>query len=137
MGSSDPARASTFTPAGPQNRLAKAPLATPPRLLSQFTAPLATRQYARQYAALYDFRLRKLRKDRLLAKAKVRWEDNDGGAVVHTPRILDVQTGRVTFVVGIIYVEMRLKPDVLQDLTREVSDNCYSSSAALPSALEA
>ncbi|CAO1633055.1 unnamed protein product [Parajaminaea phylloscopi] len=114
------ASAEASTSAQRLERKAVSRLATPAHLHAQFSAPLASRQYARQYAPLYDFRLRKLRKGRLLAKAKARWEDGEqGGAVTHTPRILDVQTGRVTFVIGIIYVEMRLKPDVLQDLTRE------------------
>lgn len=121
------------------HRTTSTPLETPAHLLAQFTAPLASRLYSRQYAALYDFRLRKLRRGRLLDKAKRKWEEADrrsseNGASAsgsssssatppkptYTPRILDVKTGTVTYITGIIYVEMKLKPDVLQDLTREV-----------------
>lgn len=120
-------------------RQATSLLSTPPSLLSQFSSPLPTRQYSRQYAALYDFRLRKLRRSRLLQKAKERWEGTDSTAadaaggvegkkekrvaagIRNTPRILDVKKGEVTYVSGIVYVEMRLKPDVLSDLSREVS----------------
>lgn len=36
------------------------------------------------------------------------------------PRILDIQQGQVCYVIGTIYMSMPLKPDVLDDLTREV-----------------
>lgn len=73
----------------------------------------------------------------MLQKAKQKWEDDgerfsadddDTPRPTHTPRILDVRTGRVTYVVGIVYVEMKLKPDVLADLTREVSRNARHKS---------
>lgn len=110
------------------DRQAKSVLCTPAPLLAQFSCPLPSRSYARQYAALYDFRLRKLRKSRLLTKARRKWEEEEvkeersvrGARIRHTPRILDVQRGQVTYVTGITYMEMKLKPDVLQDLTREV-----------------
>ncbi|CAO1624826.1 unnamed protein product [Sympodiomycopsis kandeliae] len=99
-------------------------LSTSSDLLSQFTCPLSTRSYSKQYATLYDFRLRKLRKSKLISKATKKFIDQADDThsktrPVYTPRILDVQTGVVTFITGIVYLEMKLKPDVLQELTRE------------------
>lgn len=131
------AMASTSGSSSQDARRTTSLLSTPPSLLSQFSSPLPTRSYSRQYAALYDFRLRKLRRGRLLQKAKERWEGGGSAAaggvakgkeekktaagIKHTARILDVKKGQVTYVSGIVYVEMRLKPDVLADLSREVS----------------
>lgn len=41
--------------------------------------------------------------------------------VEYAQRILDIEQGRLVAVCGIVYCSMRLKPDVLEDLTREVS----------------
>jgi len=37
------------------------------------------------------------------------------------PRILEVQQGSICYIIGTVYCSMPLKPDVLEDLTREVS----------------
>lgn len=36
-------------------------------------------------------------------------------------RVLDVERGQVCYVVGTVYTDMALKPNVLEDLAREVS----------------
>lgn len=86
---------------------------------------MPSRLYSRQYAALYDYRLRALRRGRLLAKARAKWEEAQDAEGEEKPRwtekILDIKKGKVTYITGIVYREMKLKPDVLQDLTREVS----------------
>jgi DNA polymerase delta subunit 2 len=42
------------------------------------------------------------------------------------PRVLDVQKGQLCFVIGTIYMEMPLKPNVLEDIGRDVSrDHLY------------
>ncbi|PWN20536.1 hypothetical protein BCV69DRAFT_282748 [Microstroma glucosiphilum] len=120
----DPSSSSSSSAYPVQVRQATSSLCTPPSLLAQFTSPLPSRLYSRQYAALYDFRLRKLRRGRLLAKAKAKWQDTEEstggqGKPTYTERILEVKRGKVTYITGIVYTEMRLKPDVLQDLTRE------------------
>lgn len=126
MAGSSSSSSSTSSAYPIQVRQATSSLCTPPSLLAQFTSPLPSRLYSRQYAALYDFRLRKLRRGRLLAKAKAKWQDTEEstggeGKPTYTERILEVKRGKVTYITGIVYTEMRLKPDVLQDLTREVS----------------
>lgn len=118
-----------------------------PALADPLVVPLSTRAYNRQYASLYDYRLRRLKhpKGRLLAKAQAKWaasssssaassgkgsgnskkreikeEEEEGADATYVKRILDVKQGQVVFVIGTVYVSMHLKPDVLEDLTREV-----------------
>lgn len=36
-------------------------------------------------------------------------------------RVLDIRQGSLCYVIGTIYMEMRLKPNILEELAREVS----------------
>ncbi|SJX65031.1 related to HYS2-DNA-directed DNA polymerase delta, 55 KD subunit [Sporisorium reilianum f. sp. reilianum] len=122
--------------------------ATASELSKAFLAPLGSRSYSKQYAQLYDYRLAYLKK-RILPRAKSRWIDNfdafsqsqsqplsqldssdagpssaDARVRMQDPpkfvdRILDVRQGDICYVVGNVYCAMPLKPDVLEDLTRE------------------
>lgn len=108
--------------------------------LSDLSGPLlvppSARKYNLQYSSLYDFRLRRLKhpKGRLLAKATRRWAEAPPASQASTSssssssrfpraeyvrRILDVKQGQICFVIGTIYCSMHLKPDVLEELTRE------------------
>ncbi|KAK0528350.1 DNA polymerase delta small subunit Cdc1 [Tilletia horrida] len=162
-------------------------------LSERLLCPLGTRLYQRQYAALYDFRLRVLRK-RVEKRAAAKWAEIDAAERVHSQlrsesqsqldidgedeeeeqeeqqqqdeegeadrmdedamndkgkrrngrglsqssssalastadgpleppkhvkRILDINQGEVCYIIGTIYCAMPLKPDVLEDLTRE------------------
>ncbi len=119
-------------------------------LSSTFLVPLGSRSYSKQYAQLYDYRLAFLKK-RILPRAQSRWIDNfdsfsqsqsqpssqldlsDAGPSNErervrmdeppkfVDRILDVRQGDICYIVGNVYCAMPLKPDVLEDLTREVS----------------
>ena len=40
--------------------------------------------------------------------------------VKNTKRVLDITQGSLCYVVGTIYMEMRLKPNILEELAREV-----------------
>lgn len=116
-------------------------------LAKTFLVPLGTRSYSKQYAQLYDYRLAYLKK-RILPRAHSRWITNlhsfsqsqsqpgseldpssssssaRGRMRMEDPpklvdRILDIRQGEICYVVGNIYCAMPLKPDVLEDLTRE------------------
>ncbi|KAL9940769.1 hypothetical protein V8E36_000257 [Tilletia maclaganii] len=155
-----------------------------PQLADRLLCPLGTRLYQRQYAALYDFRLRVLRK-RVEKRAAAKWADLDAAERVHTQlrsesqsqlnvngededgddkmdddieddtgddntragrlqratsqsstsalastsealappkhvkRILEINQGEVCYIIGTLYCAMPLKPDVLEDLSRE------------------
>lgn len=99
--------------------------------------PLSSRRYNRQFATLYDYRLRRLKhpKGRLVKMATQQWtegkgttshlqlgssEDKQKMKANYVKRILDVKQGQICFVIGTIYCSMHLKPDVLEELTREV-----------------
>ncbi|UZJ57503.1 hypothetical protein CBS101457_006823 [Exobasidium rhododendri] len=109
-------------------------------LSDPFLVPLSSRRYNRQFSTLYDYRLRRLKhpKGRLVKRATEEWWEGKGatsalmmsssqsssqGSVQikanYVKRILDVKQGQICFVVGIIYCSMHLKPDVLEELTRE------------------
>ncbi|KAJ1025895.1 hypothetical protein NDA16_002521 [Ustilago loliicola] len=132
----------------PIERLAPAPDVSNEDLSKAFLVPLGSRSYSKQYAQLYDYRLAYLKK-RILPRAKSRWIDNfdafsqsqsqpssqldssdagpssaQGRVRMEDPpklvdRILDVRQGEICYIVGNIYCAMPLKPDVLEDLTRE------------------
>ncbi|CAD6896358.1 unnamed protein product [Tilletia controversa] len=148
-----------------------------PAQSDRLLCPLGTRLYGRQFAALYDYRLRVLRK-RVEQRASAKWAEADVAERVHTQirsesqsqleldpdeedgdedkmeeeeevdaakgngvadpsasmsstqeaafdppkhvkRILDINQGEVCFIIGTIYCAMPLKPDVLEDLSRE------------------
>lgn len=38
----------------------------------------------------------------------------------HVEKILDVQQGEISFLIGTIYMEMKLKPNILDDITKDV-----------------
>ncbi|GAA6014788.1 hypothetical protein JCM8202_004765 [Rhodotorula sphaerocarpa] len=77
-------------------------------------------QFAKQYANLYWLRLVVLRK-RVLERARRRWEEEGKLKGVaqpprHVKRLLEVENGTLCYVVGTVYVDMPLKPNVLEDL---------------------
>lgn len=37
------------------------------------------------------------------------------------PRVLDIEKGRLCFIIGTVYMDMPLKPNVLEDIARDVS----------------
>lgn len=132
-------------------------------LSSPFLVPLSSRKYGRQFASIYDYRLRFLR-NRIKPRAINKWQKN-GTATNNTlnisqsqnqsrsdpegenenegregegegmeaeevdfsqeakqvERILEIKRGKICWIVGTLYLSMHLKPDVLEDLTREVS----------------
>ncbi|GAA5997293.1 DNA-directed DNA polymerase delta subunit POL31 [Rhodotorula paludigena] len=80
-------------------------------------------QFGKQYANLYWLRLVVLRK-RVLEQARRRWVDGGRLEGVKTPpqhvkRLLEVENGKLCYVVGTVYVDMPLKPNVLEDLARD------------------
>ena len=43
------------------------------------------------------------------------------GDPVFVPRVLDVEKGKLCFIIGTVYMDMPLKPNVLEDIARDVS----------------
>ncbi|KAF9146402.1 hypothetical protein BGX30_000748 [Mortierella sp. GBA39] len=76
-----------------------------------------TRDYKQQYAHLYYMRLM-LMQPLVLAQAKRKWASLDPKAK-HVEKILDVQQGEISYLIGTIYMEMKLKPNILDDITKD------------------
>ncbi|KAL7004740.1 DNA polymerase delta small subunit Cdc1 [Cystobasidiomycetes sp. EMM_F5] len=96
--------------------------------------------FKNQYASVYFSRLMALKK-RVKDNADRRWKDvgaidgvrpslracadNNGTSVRRNPqvgksqRVLDITQGHLCYVIGTIYMEMRLKPNILEELARE------------------
>ncbi|TPX72957.1 DNA-directed DNA polymerase [Spizellomyces sp. 'palustris'] len=75
------------------------------------------RVYTQQYAGIYFSRLNMLR-PKVLSAAKERWT-RTGASPPHIPRALDVRPGEVCYIAGTIYVDMPLKPNILDEVTQE------------------
>jgi len=78
------------------------------------------RQYAQQFADMYFLRLNKLKKA-VEAIASQEWEDFEiaGERAQRVERVLDVRQGELSWIVGTIYVDLPLKPNVLEDVSRD------------------
>lgn len=71
---------------------------------------------------MYFLRLAKL-KPSVEQVAADAWEDFQigGEEVERVERVLDVRQGKLCWVVGTIYMEMPLKPNILDDISKDVS----------------
>lgn len=108
-----------------------APLATPPLTrASTVVLPLsdktpsfiigqAKKSYKHQYSNIYFVRLRLLR-EVVEKRAKKLWEHINGNPVL-IPRVLEVTKSHLCYVVGTVYMDMPLKPNVMEDIARDVS----------------
>ena len=38
----------------------------------------------------------------------------------HVEKVLDVQQGEISYLVGTVYIDMKLKPNILNDITKDV-----------------
>jgi DNA polymerase delta subunit 2 len=148
------AAAAGSTAAPPRPEPAYSPL---PELASTFVLRAQMRNYNHQYANMYFARLVQLRAavqaeaERKWAKAAgpscppflarachkaERYPHSNRSAAAGQPklvdRVLDVQQGQLCYILGTVYMDMPLKPNVLEDITKDVRPRC-ASKAALPS----
>nr|KAJ3418026.1 hypothetical protein HK105_000457 [Polyrhizophydium stewartii] len=79
---------------------------------------LASTDLGSQYASLYFTRLNLLR-PRVLAAARARWADSLDNPPECVQRILNVQVGVPSYVVGTVFVDMPNKPNILKDIAKE------------------
>jgi hypothetical protein len=80
------------------------------------------KQYQQQYGDMYFLRLAKL-KPAVEAIAAQAWNGFQiaGETVQRVERVLDVRQGKLCWVAGTIYMEMPLKPNILDDISKDVS----------------
>jgi DNA polymerase delta subunit 2 len=78
------------------------------------------RQYMQQFGDMYFLRLAKL-KPEVEAVAADAWEDFEiaGERAQRVERVLDVRQGQLCWVAGTVYMDMPLKPNILEDLSKE------------------
>lgn len=55
-----------------------------------------------------------------------------GETATKVDRVLDVRQGQLCWVAGTVYMEMPLKPSVLEDISNDVSANTLSYTAVTP-----
>ncbi|KAF2854742.1 DNA polymeras-like protein subunit delta-2 [Plenodomus tracheiphilus IPT5] len=111
---------------GPPSCSGDAPSA-PPRETSAYN-PLHTfelpkgtdKHYGQQFADMYFLRLAQLKKS-VKQKAEDAWSDFElgGEKATFVERVLDVRQGELCWIVGTVYMEMALKPNVLDDISKE------------------
>jgi DNA polymerase delta subunit 2 len=89
------------------------------------------KQYQQQYADMYFLRLTQLKPK----VEKIAAEDWDGFQIAgeevrRVERVLDVRQGELCWVAGTVYMEMPLKPNILEDISKDVSKIAMASRAA-------
>lgn len=79
-----------------------------------------TKHYMQQYADIYFLRL-SLLKAPVEKLAAEEWEDFEiaGEHAQKVERVLDVRQGQLCWVVGTIFMDMPLKPNILEDISKE------------------
>ncbi|KAF9874860.1 DNA polymerase alpha/epsilon subunit B [Colletotrichum karsti] len=87
--------------------------------LPTFTLP-KERSYQQQYADVYFLRLTSIRPavDAVAAEA---WDGTiiGGEEARHVNRVLDVRQGELCWVTGTVYIDMPLKPNILEDVSKD------------------
>ncbi|KAI4520548.1 DNA polymerase alpha/epsilon subunit B-domain-containing protein [Schizophyllum commune] len=86
---------------------------------TSFLIPDNEKSFHKQYANIYYLRLHSLR-DSVIENAQRKWKDIEGSPV-HIPRVLEVSKAKLCYVVGTVYMEMPLKPSVMEDIARDHS----------------
>ncbi|KAI8089547.1 DNA polymerase alpha/epsilon subunit B-domain-containing protein [Halteromyces radiatus] len=81
------------------------------------TLIVKTGSYQKQYASIYFIRLLHLRPI-VLEAAKQRWGSYPEKPA-YIPKALDIQTNEVCYIIGTVYIDMEMKPNVLRDLSAE------------------
>jgi len=75
------------------------------------------KSFKHQYANIYFVRLRLL-KQCIEKEAAKKWKDIPGSPKL-VPRVLDVIRGQLCLIIGTVYMDMPLKPNVLEDIGRD------------------
>ncbi|KAI0797778.1 DNA polymerase alpha/epsilon subunit B-domain-containing protein [Abortiporus biennis] len=108
----------TLVPETPYTRPSTSVL-PPSEKTPSFTINAANKSYRHQYANIYFVRLRLLRTF-VEDQARKRWREVAGNPT-YVPRVLEVEKGELCFVIGTVYMDMPLKPNVIEDIARDHS----------------
>ncbi|KAI5281555.1 hypothetical protein KEM54_003198, partial [Ascosphaera aggregata] len=82
--------------------------------------PGSSKHYQQQFADIYFLRLTQL-KPIVAEIARNAWEGLTigGGHAKAEERVLDVQQGDICWVIGTVYMDLPLKPNILEDMQKE------------------
>lgn len=83
---------------------------------------LKDRNYNTQFASLYFNRLKHLR-PRLSHTAQLKWEKEliNDKPVVKRERVLDTAPNEISWIMGTVFMEMKYKPDILEEVSKELN----------------
>lgn len=84
--------------------------------------------YQQQFADMYFLRLTKL-KPVVEQRASEAWSRTviGGEPAKRVERVLDIRQGELCWVSGTVYMEMALKPNILEDVSKDVRDDAIST----------
>ena len=81
------------------------------------------RQYQQQFSDMYFLRLTKIKPAvEQIASASFEGVVIGGEPAKKVERVLDVRQGELCWVSGTVYVDMPLKPNILDDVSKDVSE---------------
>ncbi|KAG8993841.1 hypothetical protein FRB90_000586 [Tulasnella sp. 427] len=86
-------------------------------LTSSFLLNAKTQTYSHQYSSIYFLRLHELKKA-VSQVARAKWTNAPGGPQ-HVPRVLEIKKGNLCYVIGTVYMDMRMKPSILDDIAKD------------------
>lgn len=86
------------------------------------------KSYQQQYGDMYFLRLTRI-KPAVEEVAATAWDGTviGGETARRVDRVLDVRQGELCWVAGTVYMEMRLKPNILEDVSKDVSQGLTST----------
>lgn len=91
-----------------------------------YVLPTKSRDYSRQFFAMYQQRLTML-KPRVDREATRKWGENtrqvNGKTIQHKEKILDIVSGELCWVSGTIFLDMKHKLNILKDVERGTDDS--------------
>ena len=91
----------------------------------EFTLEPGSRKYDRQFFSLYQYRLKHLR-ERVHTNAIAKWGDGtkkiDGQTIVMQDKILDITSGKLCWVIGTVFCDLKHKLNILQDVEKGTDD---------------
>ncbi|KAG0233886.1 DNA polymerase alpha/epsilon subunit B-domain-containing protein [Mortierella sp. GBAus27b] len=93
----------------------QATFAHPGKLQDDFV--VQGRDYQQQYSHLYFMRL-VLMRPMVARRAELQWGSLDSRPR-HVEKVLEVRPGEVAYLVGTVYMDMKLKPNILSDLGKD------------------
>ncbi|KAG6844488.1 hypothetical protein H0H87_006562 [Tephrocybe sp. NHM501043] len=90
-----------------------------PEGLPSFQINTKDKSYKHQYSNIYFVRLRLLRQF-VEERALKRWGKHQSNPIL-VPRVLEVVKSRMCYIIGTVYMDMPLKPNVMEDIARDHS----------------